>query len=281
MEIRLLETFCVVAELENITQAAAELNFTQPTVSAQIRSLEEELGVTLFERRHKRIYLSPAGRFFLTPAKQLVALYHDTCRQLTHFQAEQELRVGLSSNYVNLCLSGALRQLAAEPAGTTHVAIAANTQAVLQGLKRHQYDIGLVHDTVEDTAFQTILLLTEPMYWVGCGAAVPQLGQQPILQFRQGCTFYRRCAVVLGERQWAASVEYSDFDAVKQAVRDGVGIALLPESVAQQLCQEQANRWCSLEPLAPPITVYAVWTAGIQLQAAGQRLLQLLATAVR
>lgn len=53
MELRLLETFLLVAKMENITQAAEKLNFSQPTVTTQIRTLEEQFGVLLFERVEK------------------------------------------------------------------------------------------------------------------------------------------------------------------------------------------------------------------------------------
>jgi len=54
MDIQLFQTFVVVAELGNITQAAEKLNFTQPAVTAQIQALEESYGVLLFERIGKK-----------------------------------------------------------------------------------------------------------------------------------------------------------------------------------------------------------------------------------
>ena len=63
MDIQLLKTFCMVARLGNITQAAEQLNFTQPAVSAQIRTLEEHFGVPLFERIGKKLYITEAGSY--------------------------------------------------------------------------------------------------------------------------------------------------------------------------------------------------------------------------
>lgn len=62
MELRNLKTFQVVAECSNFTKAAEKLNFTQPTVTAQIQSLEKELNQLLFFRVGRTNHLTPAGK---------------------------------------------------------------------------------------------------------------------------------------------------------------------------------------------------------------------------
>ncbi len=62
MEIRVLEYFLAVAREENITAAAARLHLSQPTISRQLKELEEELGKQLFIRGSKKIELTPEGR---------------------------------------------------------------------------------------------------------------------------------------------------------------------------------------------------------------------------
>jgi DNA-binding transcriptional LysR family regulator len=64
MELRHLRYFLTVARTLNFTKAAEELHMAQPPLSRQIRELEEELGVALFERRGKRVFLSSAGQVF-------------------------------------------------------------------------------------------------------------------------------------------------------------------------------------------------------------------------
>lgn len=67
--------FEAAARLESFTQAAEELNLTQAAVSRQIRALEEDLGVRLFERRHRAVFLTEAGRdFALSVAASLETL---------------------------------------------------------------------------------------------------------------------------------------------------------------------------------------------------------------
>ena len=70
MELRHLRYFVAVAEAGSVTKAAARLNMQQPPLSQQIRALEDELGVQLFDRMAKRVVLNPAGKQFLEDARR-------------------------------------------------------------------------------------------------------------------------------------------------------------------------------------------------------------------
>lgn len=74
MEIRLLRYFWTVAQEGNISRAAKLLNITQPTLSRQIRDLEEQVGVPLFHREKNHLYLLPDGIFLKERAEELIQL---------------------------------------------------------------------------------------------------------------------------------------------------------------------------------------------------------------
>jgi len=68
-----LRYFAAVVEFRHFGRAAESCNVSQPTLSGQIRKLEEELGVTLLERTNKRVDLTPVGRQILEHAQRVLA----------------------------------------------------------------------------------------------------------------------------------------------------------------------------------------------------------------
>lgn len=77
MNLKQLEAFLMVAELQSFTKAARQMYMSQPAVSFQIKSLEEDLQVILFQRGDKKISLTEAGRILYPEAKQMLMHYQN------------------------------------------------------------------------------------------------------------------------------------------------------------------------------------------------------------
>lgn len=78
MEIRMLKYFWTIAEEGTISKAAKALHITQPTLSRQLRELENELGTSLFIRGRRKLQLTDAGLFLKTRAEEILQLTQQT-----------------------------------------------------------------------------------------------------------------------------------------------------------------------------------------------------------
>lgn len=111
MELRHLRYFVAVAEAENVLRAATQkLHVSQPAVSRQVRDLEDELGVQLFERTAKSVKLTAAGFLFLKEAREILERTNEATRNVRAFAqaGETELQVGYSQALRAQILSPAL-----------------------------------------------------------------------------------------------------------------------------------------------------------------------------
>ena len=109
MELRYLRYFVTVAERQNFTRAAEELHVAQPAISQQIKSLEDELGVSLLHRTKRSVKLTAAGHAFLSEAKQILA-HAELSKQIARRAARGETG-SLAIGCVSASVSGFLPEL--------------------------------------------------------------------------------------------------------------------------------------------------------------------------
>ena len=83
MELRVLRYFLAVCQEKNISKAAENLHIAQPSLSKQIKDLEEELGVTLFTRGYRQISLTEEGYFLRDRAQEMIDMEEQTTQALT------------------------------------------------------------------------------------------------------------------------------------------------------------------------------------------------------
>lgn len=83
MDIRILHYFVTIAQEKNITRAAERLLITQPTLSRQLKELEEGLGVSLFHRANREMTLTEDGQYLYNRAQEILQLVNKTEENLT------------------------------------------------------------------------------------------------------------------------------------------------------------------------------------------------------
>lgn len=146
MELRHLKYFVAVAEEENITRAAARLHVSQPPLSRQIRDLEEELNLELFDRRPQSITLTAAGKLFLAEAIAVLERAEQAMQLAATLSSKgrAEIHIGYAPSLTVDILPHALRrfQLAAE--GVRVRLRDLSTEEMLHSLGEQKLDIALM-----------------------------------------------------------------------------------------------------------------------------------------
>lgn len=109
MDIKNIETFIRVVELNSFTKAAEDLGYVQSTVTMQIRQLEQELGLQLFDRIGKNIFLTSQGLEFLTYANTIVQAKIEACTiGKNPYNAQGVFRIGTATSLFPSTLQFAL-----------------------------------------------------------------------------------------------------------------------------------------------------------------------------
>lgn len=273
MELRHLRYFVAVAELENVTRAASRLRVSQPAVSRQVRDLEDELGVPLFQRSAKSVRLTEAGQVFLAEAKAVLQRADAAvaaARAIAQGTAGK-LQVGYAPSLTVEILPKALRNFQLTAHGVRVVLHDLSTEGMLTGLREKRLDLALMvrpaHRLPGDLKFHE--LAQYPM----CVAVAPghpfarqdtvklaQVSQQPLIAYsREDYPDYHASL----PRIFAAPLrpppiaeEHDSVTSLIAAVEAGRGVALAPSALA---CL--AGERLKLIPLSPapaPLIVGAV-----------------------
>lgn len=165
MNLHRLHCFITVVEEGSITKAATALQMTQPPLSILIRKFEQELNVTLFNRSGRSLELTPSGVFLYEQGKELLDISGNTERKLVEFHEgiRGTVKLGCTTSANLFILPNVLKKIQKEtPNIVTHVR-EGNTSYILEELRSHNIDLGIVRTSVRAEDIQTSTLLTEPL----------------------------------------------------------------------------------------------------------------------
>jgi LysR family transcriptional regulator, hydrogen peroxide-inducible genes activator len=165
MNLQELRYFAAVVEFRHFGRAAESCNVSQPTLSSQIRKLEEELGVTLLERTNKRVDVTPVGRQILDHALRALA---ETGQIESVARAARDplvgaLRLGMIPTLAPYLLPLILGPLRKQYPGLAIELWEDQTRLLTEGLRSHRLDAALVASALGTHEITEVALFAEPL----------------------------------------------------------------------------------------------------------------------
>lgn len=150
MNIRKLRIFYKTATTLNMTKVAKELYISQPSVSQTIHEIEEELGVTLFDRIGKKLFLTNEGEVFLNYVRRIINLYEESIERV-HEIAKMEkgkIKIGASTTIGIYILPDIIRKFIAEHKDIEISLIIENTANIEKLILENKVDLAFVEGRV-------------------------------------------------------------------------------------------------------------------------------------
>lgn len=287
MELRVLRYFLEAARLGNVSRAAENLCVTQPTVSRQLKELEEELGEKLFERTNYAIRLTPAGELLRERAADILSMADKTLldfRSLKEDEVVGEIAIACAEsrnvNFLSKCI-GILRD---DYPKIKYNLYSGDSERALEKLDKGIFDFAIVVDNVDLEKYNCLAVRSVDRWGVVMRRDDPlakrdfiepqDLMDKPVMASRQ--------ALVADLPKWFGD-DISKLNVVVSLDLSYNGSVLAKEGTGYLLTFDglvdtsRSSRLC-FRPLMPELTtnMYIIWRRGQQFTRAGELFLDTL-----
>ncbi len=164
MELRQVRYFVAVAEELHFGRAAQRLHIVQPTVSQQVRRLERELGLELFDRSTRNVTLTAAGSAFLPRARAILDAEHAAQQAMAELRAGQAMRLRLGTNVgLGIRLDRVLTALAERAPQTAVELVSVPPSARLAQVRAGELDAAFVRGISHSPGLHLIPVWDDPL----------------------------------------------------------------------------------------------------------------------
>jgi DNA-binding transcriptional LysR family regulator len=248
MELRHLNYFIAVAEELHFGRAAKRLNISQPPLSQQIKQLEEEIGVRLFNRTKRRVEITPAGLVFLAEARQVITMSEEAVRRTIRADKGEigQLAMGFigSANYS--VLPQVIREFRRRFPKIEITLTEMNTSHQIEAFHSGRIQVGFLRPPqgIEDKGVSVEPIFREPLMAAIPGnhslrgeTAIPLrlLAKEPFIMIprQRGPGFFDYIIALCQQEGFSPDIvlEASQFHTIIGLVAAGIGIAIMPASM--------------------------------------------------
>ncbi|MDO4378921.1 MAG: LysR family transcriptional regulator [Erysipelotrichia bacterium] len=232
MDIKQLNYFCTIVREGSVSAAARKLYMSQPPLSYQMKSLEQELGCVLFIRGNKNITLTMQGEILYKRAQVILQLLDSTVSEIKNGKHDDIIRIGVISSIVSNVANIISLYSQKNPEAVWEIT-EGNTYELSELLHQQRIDCAFIRQPFVKGAFQQIKLFDDKM--VAVGKTIPSrvdlkyLSNQPLI-------IYRRWIEVVHQQFESQGLHFSyrflgdDARTCLSLVHNNLGIALVPHS---------------------------------------------------
>ncbi|MBO7742569.1 LysR family transcriptional regulator [Paenibacillus sp. MWE-103] len=243
MDFKKYKTFQVVADTLNLTRAAARLGYSQPTISLQLQSLEQELGVTLLGRSGKKTFLTPAGKLVKHYVDQTFALMEEMEAELRKLEHPHGLlTVAAPEFYCTHYLSLILHSYIAENPEVKLQLFSCDSNDAMKKVAANEADLAIIAGPCKSPQMETVPLGREDLVLVTTRELLERhelsdlLETYPFITYKSGSNIQRLVNECLNDYGFAPDkyIECVSDETIKRTVLYNTGTALLGAALVEE-----------------------------------------------
>lgn len=264
MELNYIKEFVVLAETENYLEAAESLFISQSSLSKHIKTIENELGVRLFDRSTRKVHLNESGKIFLSYAKEIANLqYSYTTALMNHSdQVLHTLTIGSIPIMAPYHITDAIIKFKMENKKFAVNLIEGESATLKEHLRQHKCDLAFIRDeNDDDDEFVKVnyehdsLVAILPSYHPLAKEkqlTLDQLKQEDFLFLQPGSVLYNLCVKECQKSGFTPNIIYTGKRAenIIDLIEKGMGVSLLMKKPIAYL----ANPKITIVDIHPAIT---------------------------
>lgn len=243
MELRNLKTFQHAAQSLNFTKTAEQLNFSQPAVTAQIQSLEQELKQPLFLRVGKKTYLTPAGEVLKRYTDELFRVIddiHQAFGELSH--PHGNLTIAAYETFCTHYFPPIISEYLKTYENVNIKMFSCPSNEVIRGIESNTYDVGIISGELQRNEIHNVVVAEEDLVLVVSrelhrSRTVAEIASEfPFIKYRVDGNFDTMMRQYMDATKLSPkkTIEFGSLEAVRRAVLNDIGYALIAQNLVKR-----------------------------------------------
>ena len=240
MEFRQIQTFMQIAQVKNFSKTAELLGYSQSAVTVQIRQLETELGVRLFDRTGKKVILTPKGKEFLIHANKIIDEMHkakDAMNDTT--ELKNPLHIGTIESLCTVKLQEIVQRFREEHPQVRIQITIGSPERLIQKMEHNELDVIYILDTPRwNKNWVKVMEKAEPVIFVSApnyklagkkNIEVEEILNAPFYLTERNANYRQALEqeLALHKQTLSPVLECSDTAFIKKMLKTGKGLSLL------------------------------------------------------